>query len=409
MRFVKEYLIDRWGLVVFVFLVAFLFVFNGYVAGRQDRLLAILFAKKVSLFLAVAYGGLVLVSWVSYPKVYKTRIFLLGPVFLPIGIYSVLYLGSACKVLPCLAGQPELLFFKKSVLLLTALNFLVLSFIPTYMEYRKVRKWAIIILVAEWALLTLWFRFFPQLGPVVQKAMTTRFRTLMVLVCAGIAALSVLRLSADDKQGGAWAGMAVFLVFLTFKIGGTHPLAFLPVLPVVLVLIVLNNWFSSLHHRAQYDPLLRIYNRDFYQSIAEGKTNINLGSRYCVAVCDLDRFKRINDRAGHQAGDMVLQGTAQTIRQQALPKGITCRYGGEEIVIFFRKTDIKDAAAVCEHIRKAVGALTFKSGRRKIKVTVSIGVASNKRYGAQVEKVVTAADKAVYQAKKAGRNRVIKK
>jgi diguanylate cyclase (GGDEF)-like protein len=398
MRFFKEYLIDRWGLILFVLITVFIFVFNRFIAARQTDILNIIYSKKCIFYLCAAYGFLVLVSWISYTNLFLTA-----------GIYTVLYLSSLITLVPGIDRLPDILWFTKSILLLIALNMLVLALVPTYMGYRKVRRWALILLGIELIAATVWFRHPPQAGSIVHPDLTVRYRYLMLLAGAAIMALSVIRFTDDDKLGGAWAGLAIFLMVLTFKIADPQALAFLTVFPVVLVLLVFYNWFTSLHHRAQYDPLLRIYNRDYYQSIVEGKTNINLGAQYCVAVCDLDHFKRINDRAGHQAGDVVLTGTAQSIRQQALPRGITCRYGGEEIVIFFRKTDIKDAAQTCEQIRKTVGQLTFRAGRRKLKVTVSIGVASNKRYGDQVGKVVAAADRGVYQAKRAGRNRVVKK
>jgi diguanylate cyclase (GGDEF)-like protein len=200
----------------------------------------------------------------------------------------------------------------------------------------------------------------------------------------------------------------LFMLVLVPVVSPHQGFVFILLLPLLFLAIILFHLLSSLHHRARYDPLLHIYNRDYFQAILQGQAHLDLGQEYCVALCDLDHFKSINDRAGHQTGDLVLEKTAQTIRRLALPKGTTCRYGGEEIVIFFRHSSMEDAYPVCEKIRKAVGQLDFKSGRRKIKITVSIGLATNQGQEVDLAKVVAAADKAVYQAKEGGRNKVVK-
>src|SRR6185503_18166200 len=81
----------------------------------------------------------------------------------------------------------------------------------------------------------------------------------------------------------------------------------------------------------------------------------------------------LNDRHGHAAGDAVLHAVAQAVRREGLPKGICCRYGGEEIILFLPDTPPAAAGRMVEHMRRAVEHLSVHHGQRAIKTTVSIG------------------------------------
>ena len=133
-----------------------------------------------------------------------------------------------------------------------------------------------------------------------------------------------------------------------------------------------------------------------------------MGNKFSIAMIDIDYFKRINDTYGHDAGDRVLHTIAQLVRSYALPRGITCRYGGEELAIFFPQTNLDKAFAISERINRAVSrtALPMTKNKREI-LTVSIGVASNQE-GENVLHTLKKADSALYRAKEEGRNRVIK-
>lgn len=154
-------------------------------------------------------------------------------------------------------------------------------------------------------------------------------------------------------------------------------------------------------------------------------TLLNLGKRYVIAMIDVDRFKRFNDTYGHKTGDQVLKMIAS--RLEKISGGArTFRYGGEEFTAIFSGKTVKDALSHVEDFRKAVASTPFvirsterppkrnlDRNRRKasdckqVTVTVSIGLASPDREMADPEKVLKAADKKLYRAKKAGRNRTI--
>ncbi|HRU40277.1 MAG TPA: GGDEF domain-containing protein, partial [Candidatus Goldiibacteriota bacterium] len=132
-----------------------------------------------------------------------------------------------------------------------------------------------------------------------------------------------------------------------------------------------------------------------------------LGKKLSIMMCDIDHFKKVNDTYGHAAGDAVLFSTAQIIRDAALPEGVVCRYGGEEIVVILRDKTGEEARLKGEKIRKAVKAHSVKYKSKTIKVTMSIGVASTKNGLEDIQKVIKKADDNVYKAKKAGRDRVV--
>jgi len=150
---------------------------------------------------------------------------------------------------------------------------------------------------------------------------------------------------------------------------------------------------------------------------------LNLGKKYTIAMIDVDRFKKFNDTYGHKTGDQVLKMIASRLAK--ISGGArTFRYGGEEFTAIFAGKSIEDAIPHAEGFRKAVESTPFavrgrerrkktphsrgkKSGisRKQVKVTVSIGLASPLGPAANPEKVIKAADKKLYKAKKGGRNR----
>jgi len=123
-----------------------------------------------------------------------------------------------------------------------------------------------------------------------------------------------------------------------------------------------------------------------------------------VLLFDIDHFKKFNDSYGHDQGDRVLQQVAKTLQQAARTVDICCRYGGEEFVVILPSTDSEGAGVLAERIRVAIEAMEVDG----LKVTVSIGVAHlSQHIGASAAELFEAADKAMYAAKQAGRNRVV--
>ena len=125
---------------------------------------------------------------------------------------------------------------------------------------------------------------------------------------------------------------------------------------------------------------------------------------FCVAIFDIDHFKQVNDRWGHQAGDDVIRAVSNTLVQHSRESDLVARYGGEEFVITFPMTRLEGAEQVVKKCHAAISEL--KVGPQQIPVTASAGFAEIKE-SEDAEGLVARADKALYAAKVAGRNRVL--
>ncbi len=133
----------------------------------------------------------------------------------------------------------------------------------------------------------------------------------------------------------------------------------------------------------------------------------------CVILIDIDNFKKINDTYGHQAGDMILKKTAETVcancrsRRPIHRVDFAARYGGEELIVMLRGTKLADAAfKAAERIRKAVEQNVYEWDGQKISVTISLGVGSLHASENIPDLMVRRADEALYRAKRAGKNQV---
>ena len=129
-----------------------------------------------------------------------------------------------------------------------------------------------------------------------------------------------------------------------------------------------------------------------------------------LLIADLDRFKDFNDTYGHLAGDRLLQQVARILKNSIRSSDVLTRYGGEEFAIIMPATDITAILEKAEKIRQGVESTNFDDivPGRSLKITISIGAASFPEHGTEYTDLVSAADKALYKAKRGGRNRVEK-
>ncbi|NQT94092.1 MAG: GGDEF domain-containing protein, partial [Lentisphaerae bacterium] len=152
---------------------------------------------------------------------------------------------------------------------------------------------------------------------------------------------------------------------------------------------------------------------------------VSPGKVFVLAMVDIDRFKRVNDTYGHDVGDHVLRFVASRLRQSG-GGGKAYRYGGEEFVLFFPRQSLRDVVRHLDNVREMVGGYELRvrgrdrpasrgSGRKRrgkeqgsqyVSVTVSIGAAGRVDRSMTVEDVLAEADKALYRAKKTGRDKV---
>lgn len=154
---------------------------------------------------------------------------------------------------------------------------------------------------------------------------------------------------------------------------------------------------TGLYNRHQ---LMETLDREFERAKRTGNT-------LSMIMLDIDNFKRINDRYGHQSGDSVLTDTASIFRGELRCYDTAARYGGEEFIALLPDSLADEAAKVAERIRKAIEKTPFSVDKIKLRVTASLGVAHYPSAGVDsIESLIKTADNALYRAKINGRNRV---
>jgi len=159
--------------------------------------------------------------------------------------------------------------------------------------------------------------------------------------------------------------------------------------------------FETSENQAHTDPLTGLLNRRSLELQVRDLRNER--TPYALAYGDLDQFKDLNDTFGHDAGDHALRAFAGVLRDSVRPNDIVARYGGEEFVIVFPECGAEAAVGVLERVREHL-ALTLSAGRVPA-FTVTFGVASTD-YAADFDEIVAIADRALLDAKAAGKNRV---
>jgi len=160
----------------------------------------------------------------------------------------------------------------------------------------------------------------------------------------------------------------------------------------------------TLHQQARVDPLTQSDNRRSLSEKVEQQLSMHLNS---LLMLDIDHFKKINDTYGHSTGDQVLQWFSLNCKAKLRQGDILARLGGDEFVIFLPHTDIGEAQMIAERLRGEIAASPAQTTHGKIRVNISIGVASHSpQEHAELETLLNHADRALYQAKQNGRNRV---
>jgi diguanylate cyclase (GGDEF)-like protein len=171
---------------------------------------------------------------------------------------------------------------------------------------------------------------------------------------------------------------------------------------------------SLLHKRTEEltitDALTELFNYRYFRNKLgdELRRADRYRQRFSLLMMDLDHFKKVNDVYGHQTGNIVLREVANVIRQCIRDVDIVARYGGEEFVVILPQTGDHDALTIAERMRSAIekAYLPNAQGQRDVQITVSIGVASYPDGVHTLDQLLEKVDKALYQAKSDGRNRV---
>lgn len=164
-----------------------------------------------------------------------------------------------------------------------------------------------------------------------------------------------------------------------------------------------------LSEQARTDALTGLYNFRYFNDILgrEMERVQRTGQPLSLVLADVDHFKRFNDRYGHELGNTLLRQIAQCFAQQLRKLDVACRYGGEEFALVLPATDLFEAQAVTQRVRKAVAKLRVSSADGDISTTMSFGVACYRaNQVCTVKEFIVRADEQLYQAKEQGRNRV---
>lgn len=156
------------------------------------------------------------------------------------------------------------------------------------------------------------------------------------------------------------------------------------------------------------DPLTRLFNRRYFDENAAQlyQQALRNGKPLCMAAGDLDFFKNINDSLSHAVGDEVLRRVAILLQQGIRRSDVVARYGGEEFVIALVESTEEQAAIRCEALRRSIEEHPWHEVHPQLRVTISIGLCDDIQAG-NAEKMLAAADAALYEAKRGGRNRVV--
>ncbi len=168
---------------------------------------------------------------------------------------------------------------------------------------------------------------------------------------------------------------------------------------------------DDVRREAMLDPLTKICNRkSFDENLHKALMDASAGDApLCLMLLDIDHFKRFNDTWGHQTGDQVLRLVAMTLKSNIKGQDTAARYGGEEFAAILPSTDLDGAMIVADNVRKAIQAkeLLKRSTNEKLgRITASFGVAMY-RHGDTASSLIERADRCLYAAKHAGRNRAL--
>jgi diguanylate cyclase (GGDEF)-like protein len=251
------------------------------------------------------------------------------------------------------------------------------------------------------------------------------------MILLSVAAWSLLRASVPARPTGRWlvaasigfdvvVSAARTVVVVVSGAPGTmaevdgvllgyvvlHVVAFAG-MGVGLTLIAHERLREELERQAWHDSLTGAYTRRVFFELAERERVrcSRSGEAYALVMVDLDHFKELNDRLGHQAGDLFLSATAAALRGVLRPSDVLGRYGGEEFIVLLHSASVADAFRVGERLRAAVAGVILDA-EPDHRGTASVGVAGSDSAGEDLDVVLRRADAALYRAKGGGRDRV---
>lgn len=164
---------------------------------------------------------------------------------------------------------------------------------------------------------------------------------------------------------------------------------------------------ESIRRQVEYDEMTQLYNRRYGdKNLLKMKAQMQIsGIKYCVAIGDIDFFKKVNDNYGHEAGDEVLIHVARVLKEQLLANGFVCRWGGEEFLIVIESHTIEQAEHILQSILDTLRNQTITYQEQQIRVTMSMGLVFVKAED-EIDDILRCADQKLYEAKENGRDQI---
>jgi diguanylate cyclase (GGDEF)-like protein len=160
---------------------------------------------------------------------------------------------------------------------------------------------------------------------------------------------------------------------------------------------------------SRFDPLTGLFNRNYFFAVLDGevKRSARMGRGFALLMLDLDDLKPVNDTFGHQYGDRLLLGITEVLQRTVRSTDTAARYGGDEFVVLLPETDPDGAFVVADKLRRDIAALAIRVDERTVRTSVSIGLVTYPTDGANMEQLMSAADAAMYEAKRRGKNQIV--
>jgi diguanylate cyclase (GGDEF)-like protein len=207
-------------------------------------------------------------------------------------------------------------------------------------------------------------------------------------------------------------GYSTNISFLSIITAGDFAADLAPMLLVAYITTMLSqdimNAMGRIKLISETDGLTHTYNMRAFNSIA--RRECALADRYnrtfSLLMVDSDNLKKVNDTHGHEAGDKLIKLVAQCIRDDLRATDVVARYGGDEFMCLLPETACEPAAMVAERIRRRIAETALAAGDDAVPTTISIGVATYPEHGDEFETLAKNADRALYDSKAQGRNRV---
>lgn len=325
--------------------------------------------------------------------------------------YVVITLGSSL-----VASAGLIRGISPSVLALVMSLFILLALFPPVLIYTGINKRfkdpSLTLLQLIQAIL---------FATVFSYFMTSEIRGVSTVLYILIFVFGTFRLKLKDFMGLAALTVALYagaMILLDYR----HPEAVETKLEAIRGAILLlsllwvsymANYIANLRRRiklmASYDVLTEVYNRrEIFEIMAREKSfSDRTGIPFSLCILDLDDFKEVNDTYGHQAGDQVLKAFAGALKTSVRTEDYVGRYGGEEFLVVFVNFECRDNSATCvARLLKVTEKLSFPDIADDLKITASIGVSAY-RPSETVDAVIARADAALYEAKAAGKNRIV--